>query len=48
MFSCHNPDIKWNVMDTVLVMLGILATCLVCQCEDVCETITGANPRCLA
>ena len=26
MFSCHNPDIKWNVMDTVLVMLGILAT----------------------
>ncbi|CAE7174007.1 Scn2a [Symbiodinium necroappetens] len=24
MFSCHNPDIKWNVMDTVLVMLGIL------------------------
>ena len=26
MFSCLNPDIKWNIMDAVLVMFGLLAT----------------------
>ena len=26
MFSCLNPDIKWNLMDAVLVMFGLLAT----------------------
>eukprot|EP00439_Symbiodinium_sp_Y106_P045908 s1992_g5.t2 len=33
MFSCHNPDIKWNVMDTVLVMLGILDEGIRMQCK---------------